>query len=193
MTLTIKRRPASWAMAALLGAALLSPSTARAESGDRKVASFASGSGSIIFLAVGLGLPLLRDGGQGKSNAFRVADSLGTTLILTEGLKALTKEKRPDSSDHDSFPSGHTSAAFAVAAMESQFHPKEAPLWYLGAATIGWSRLRLNRHHPQDVAFGALLGFGVSRWEVSRPHGIILTPYIDPENRSMRVEFNRAF
>lgn len=181
------------AVAALLSVSLLAPPAARADSNDRKVASFASGSGSIIFLAAGLALPLLRDGDQGKNHSLRVADSLGTTLILTEGLKALTKEKRPDSSEHNSFPSGHTSAAFAVATMESAFHPKEAPLWYLGAATIGWSRLRLNRHHPQDVAFGALLGFGVSRWELSKAHGIILTPYIDPENRSMRLEFNRTF
>ena len=186
--------------AVLLTLTLLAPINAQAqsaapstESGEHKLAHFASHDGNIIFLATGTLLPLLRDGGEGKNRTLRVADSLATTALLTEALKALTREKRPDTDEHNSFPSGHTSAAFAVAAMESAFHPKEAPIWFLGAATIGWSRIRLNRHHPQDVAAGALIGIGVSEWELSKDHGIILPPYIDPIQHSARLQLVHAF
>ncbi|MEO7719320.1 MAG: phosphatase PAP2 family protein [Capsulimonas sp.] len=195
----VSRRPARWRLV-LLALALLAPLSARAqgdeqkpESREHQLAHFASHDGNVLFLVAGVALPLLRDGGQGKDHALRVVDSLATTALLTEGLKALTKEKRPDSDEHNSFPSGHASAAFAVATMESAFHPKEAPLWFLGAATIGWSRIRLNRHYTHDVVAGALLGFGVARWEVPKTNGLILTPYINPKDRSVRLELGRGF
>ncbi|RYG40060.1 phosphatase PAP2 family protein, partial [bacterium] len=84
-----------------------------------------SGPFTFGYLAAGLGLPLLRDGALGRERSLRVADSLLTTFGATEGLKALVRERRPDGSDHASFPSGHASLAFAVATMEARFHPHE--------------------------------------------------------------------
>ena len=158
-----------------------------ADSSGRNLAKFASGSGNIIYLAAGLGLPLLRDGDHGGVHTARVADTLIVTLGITEGLKAITREKRPDSDEHNSFPSGHTSAAFAVATIQSALHPREAALWFGGATAIGLSRIRLNRHHPQDVLAGALLGYGVGRWEVSRSRGLVLTPWIHDDAPGMRI------
>jgi membrane-associated phospholipid phosphatase len=99
-------------------------------------------------------------------------------LILTEGLKRATDVKRPDSNSHDSFPSAHASAAFAVATMESQFHPREAALWYAGAAWIADSRLILNRHHIADVVAGVALGYLTARAELSSRNGWVLSPLI---------------
>jgi membrane-associated phospholipid phosphatase len=109
-------------------------------------------------------------------------------MAVTEGLKALVKEKRPDSNEHDSFPSGHATAAFAVATAQSALHPRQAIFWYAGATVISWSRLRLNRHHPQDVIAGAAIGFGMTRWEMSEHHGLILQPWIHDDKPGMIIE-----
>lgn len=101
-----------------------------------------------------------------------------TSGLLTEGLKRVTRVRRPDSGDRDSFPSLHTSLAFSVATMESQFHPKEAPLWFAGAAIIGYDRVRLRQHHWSDVLAGAALGYGTARLELSSHRGLLLYPVI---------------
>ncbi len=162
---------------------LLTPNFARADSPARKASNFASGAGNILYLAAGVGLPLLSDGKDGRNHALRAADSLGTSVLLTEGLKALVREKRPDSNAHDSFPSGHATAAFAVATAESSFHPKQAPLWFLGATLISYSRVRLHRHTVGDVVAGAAIGYGVTRLELSAPRGLILSPFITRDAR----------
>jgi membrane-associated phospholipid phosphatase len=133
-----------------------------------EVYSFTSNIGAYVYIGVGVGLPLLTDGKQGKAHSLRSADSLFSTVILTEGLKYLIQEKRPDSNAHDSFPSEHASAAFAIATMQSQFHPRQAPYWFAGATLIGISRFGLHRHTVGDVLAGAALGYGTSRLELSR-------------------------
>lgn len=169
------------ALLLILIVSLLLLSVAHADSPARKAANFASGTGNILYLAAAVGLPLLADGHNGTNHALRVADSLGSSLVVTEGLKYLIREKRPDSNAHDSFPSGHATAAFAAATAESSLHPKQAPLWFLGATAISLSRIRLNQHYPRDVIAGAALGYGMTRLELSAPRGLILSPFIQPE------------
>jgi membrane-associated phospholipid phosphatase len=156
--------------------ALLAPSLVQADNGWAK---FASGPGATAFLAAGVLLPLERDHAQAREHALRALDSLTVSVVLSEGLKSITHVKRPDSNEHDSFPSGHATAAFSVAAMESSFHPKEAPLWYAGAAAIADSRIVLHRHHWSDVIAGAALGYGTSQFELSRRKGILIQPWMD--------------
>jgi len=171
----------TFACALSLTASLTLP--VRADTPDHSAAKFASGYGNIIYLGAAVGLPFAQDGENGGRHAARAIDAIGTTVILTEGIKALVREKRPDSNEHNSFPSGHASAAFAAATMESAWHPKQAPYWYLGAALISYSRVRLNRHYVQDVLAGAALGYGVARLELSRPRGLLLFPLVQPDRR----------
>jgi len=158
-----------------------------AESLARKASDFASGSGNIIYLSAAVGLPLLTDGHDGKNHTLRTADSLLVSVALSEGLKSLVREKRPDSNSHDSFPSGHATAAFAVATVESQEHPRQASLWYLGASLISYSRIRLHRHFVGDVLAGAALGYGTARLELSQPHGLLLSPFITSDGIGLQM------
>jgi membrane-associated phospholipid phosphatase len=183
-----------WAAAVfVLSAAGIGRSPVMADSPARKASDFASGTGNIIYLGAALGLPLLADGKDGRNHALRTADAIGTSLLLTEGLKSLVREKRPDSDAHDSFPSGHATAAFAAATAESGLHPKQAPLWYLGATLISYSRVRLHRHYDRDVVAGALIGYGTARLELSAPRGLILSPLISPDTHSYGLQVSSTW
>lgn len=58
-----------------------------------------------------------------------------------------------------SFPSGHTTTAFALAAAITFLWPRwSLPAWTL-ATLIGISRIAITAHYPSDVIGGALCGF----------------------------------
>jgi len=137
-----------------------------------------SSTGTLGFIGLGLLLPFVQDGGDGFMHSFRAADSTVLSVGLAYGLQQLTHEKRPNSNAHDSFPSIHASAAFAIATMQAQYHPWEAPLWYAGAAVIGVSRVQLREHHWGDVIAGAALGFGTARLELSSHRGLLIYPFV---------------
>ncbi len=61
-----------------------------------------------------------------------------------------------------SFPSGHTTTAFAVATVFSYHWPEITQIVYLLAAVVGISRIYVGAHFPLDVFFGAFLGLSVA-------------------------------
>jgi undecaprenyl-diphosphatase len=67
-----------------------------------------------------------------------------------------------------SFPSGHTTTAFALATVLSLWYPRGRWVWGGGAVLVGWSRIVLGSHFPSDVLAGAVLGvavvLGCVRW-----------------------------
>lgn len=150
----------------------------KAETFDREVSRFVSGTGTVLYLGTGVVLPLLIDGKNGGQRSLRTLDSLGTSVLLCQGLKEVAQVKRPDSEERDSFPSCHATAAFSVATMQSHYHPKSALLWYGGASAIALSRVNLNRHRITEVLAGAALGYFTSRLELSQKNGLILFPLI---------------
>src|SRR5437016_2629934 len=68
--------------------------------------------------------------------------------------------------DFTSFPSGHTTAAFAAAAAvsseTSEWWPRSrwiiGPIVYAGATLVGVSRMYDDKHWASDVAMGAAIG-----------------------------------
>lgn len=180
------------ALAAALASAAL-PAAADGGSAGHRVSAFVSGAGNAAFLAAGAFAPLLEDGRRGRGECLRAVDAMATSVLFSEGLKRLTREGRPGGGAANSFPSGHATAAFAIATAESAIHPEQSAAWYAGAALIGASRVSLHRHYVHDVLAGAALGYGVARWEISRPRGLALAPWIQPDTGSAGLQLRRTW
>jgi undecaprenyl-diphosphatase len=114
----------------------------------------------LAFLAAGA--PFLRLGVR-----LGVATLLGT--LLSQALKRSLHRPRPTSAiigfealaenpDRFSFPSGHTTAAFAAAVALAGAPFGLGPAALVLAVGIGLSRIYLGAHYPLDVAVGAPLG-----------------------------------
>jgi membrane-associated phospholipid phosphatase len=105
-------------------------------------------------------------------NAFADLAALAVSGGITLILKYTINRERPYVTYPDitkksdvvapSFPSGHTSSAFATATSVSLAYPE----WYViapsfaWAGTVGYSRMHLGVHYPSDVLAGALIGSG---------------------------------
>jgi len=144
--------------------------------------SFTKTSGDILAVAIPLGAygtTLYLDDTQGQYQFYK---SYGTTLATTGILKLTVTEMRPDGDGEDSFPSGHTSSAFAGASfIHLRYGFKYAIIPYLAAAYTGYTRVETDRHYTKDVLAGALIG-AVSSWIfVDKYKNITLKPIIDKD------------
>jgi membrane-associated phospholipid phosphatase len=159
------------ALPLLIGAAAAGYSSSfdqRARSGMGGVApglsSAASTAGAFkVMLPATIGLfaaGRLAEGGRFRAFTYDATQAVIVNGVYTTALKSLTTRTRPDGSDRLSFPSGHTSTAFAWATVaQSHYGWKVGAPSYLAAATIGFSRISKSKHHLSDVLAGAALGY----------------------------------
>jgi membrane-associated phospholipid phosphatase len=132
---------------------------------------------------------LIRKDAKMQRTALLAGEAVGDVEILSTVLKAATKRVRPDAfpsgsklSDSwfeggsalratGSFPSGHTIAAFAIAAVVARRYGNHRWVPYAAygaAALIGFSRFSLSAHFLSDVFVGGALGYTVTRFTVLR-------------------------
>lgn len=111
----------------------------------------------------------------------RIIKSAGTFVLCagtTYALKHAIHSTRPDGTDNQSFPSGHTAVAFCGATVLHKEYGKVSP-WisvagYTVATITAVDRVRRNRHHWGDVAAGAAIGWlsaEASYWIVDKIMG----------------------
>lgn len=113
-------------------------------------------------------LPLTAAAGALAINDMTGVSQLGITMLVTtgatEGLKLATRERRPNGYCCESFPSGHTSAAFGGAAfIHNRFGFVYSIPFYLAASYVGYSRVYAHSHYTHDVIAGAGVGI-LSAW-----------------------------
>lgn len=112
-------------------------------------------------------------GVEGKHNFRERSIIYGSSLLIASAitlpLKHITKEERPDQSNHLSFPSGHTTFAFASA--QFMFREYKDTNFLLGisgyslAVFTGVYRMLNDKHWFGDVLAGA--GFGILSTEMA--------------------------
>jgi len=95
---------------------------------------------------------------------------------------------------NSSFPSGHTTVAFAAAtvfAMEYKDRPLVPLLSYSAATLIGLSRITENKHWITDVFAGAVLGYFTGRLVVNNYHRYAKLKA--PNQKKNSVSFNLQY
>jgi membrane-associated phospholipid phosphatase len=134
------------------------------------------GGGSAI---AALGVGYLAGGVGTKHVCGRAFEAAGEAMLITGSLKFLTGRMRPRQSGNDpdefrgpgsgygSFPSGHTSNAFALASVLAYEHPKRRWLYYGLATGVGLARLQQRAHYLSDVVAGATIGIYAGRSAVT--------------------------
>jgi membrane-associated phospholipid phosphatase len=138
-----------------IAAALAFSMTTPAHASNKDWAT-ASDVGVVALTALAIGLPVVRGDSRG---ALQAAGSEGAAGLVAAGLKRTFPERRPDGSDNNSFPSGHTSVSFAAAA---SIYERQGPgigiPAFLAASFVGVARVQADKHHWYDCAVGAGIG-----------------------------------
>ncbi len=145
-----------------------------------------------------LDVPSLR-----RTGVEAAASSIIASGLVTPALKRLVGRARPWQGQgafsfhaltgNESFPSGHTTQAFAAA---SVFAAEAHPLWakaliYGLAGGVATARLYHDAHFLSDVTAGATIGTVVGRSVVARAHGETraLGAYLGPGGAGLELRF----
>jgi membrane-associated phospholipid phosphatase len=164
----------------------------RAWIGDASMFTLAAGS-----LAIGVLFP--GEGRNGWDNFWEEAEVMAVNAAVTWTFKILVDRHRPGGGSR-SFPSGHTSTAFAAASLIDANSGGALGVSAYGLASLtGYSRMDAHRHFPSDVLAGAAIGILTAQvldhlhWGNGREsHGIAggLRLEIEPLDRGAMVGFS---
>jgi membrane-associated phospholipid phosphatase len=149
--------------------------------------------GNTLFLAAGEGTIFLigqiRDDAKFREISYSIGQALVMETVILYPLKVVTNRERPNLEDHHAFPSGHSTSAFAVAAVLDHYYgPKVAIPVYAAGAFVAFARMEQNKHYLTDVmagaAFGWLIGKTVTRQADDKPRW---TPTVSPQAKGIAL------
>jgi membrane-associated phospholipid phosphatase len=149
------------------------------------------------------------DNGKATETALLSVESFALTGVFVQIIKRTTGRHRPYTGDpyntwsgpslasaYDSFPSGHSSSAFAVASVIAEEYDNYIvpPLAYGAAAITGYNRMQHNAHWASDVFVGAAIGYFTGKAIVaSHRRGnastMSISPLIDGERPGLMLTY----
>ncbi len=139
----------------------------------------------------------LNDNLDSRRRAVLMTKATVYSSLMTTVLKYSIRERRPDHSARNSFPSGHSTTIFAFAGIIGIEHEwyYAVPAYALGGL-VGYSRLNDNKHYLKDVLAGATIGlsyaFGVSKVNKGNPQSAsALVP--TPDMKGLMLAYGRSF
>jgi len=120
------------------------------------------------------------------------AKAMVTNGLIVHSLKLGMGKLRPDASTHNSFPSGHTAAAFGGA---SYIYTRYGSRWgvpaYGAAAFVGGSRIWANRHFMDDVIAGASIAtLSTLYWVEPHESALTVNPSLGEDSLGVEISFN---
>jgi membrane-associated phospholipid phosphatase len=151
-----------------LACILLGVTPAAAGTADSKIEN----AGTIVALAMPVaagGISLLHDRDWEGLGEFTESTALtvGTALVL----KQIVKERRPDHSDFQSFPSDTAALAYSSADyLWDRYGWEYGVPAYAAAMFVGYSRVKAKKHHWYDVLASSAIAFGFNYAFVTRYH-----------------------
>ena len=130
----------------------------------------------VSIAAAQMAYGIIADDKRSRDNSLQTLLSVGIGVVASQAMKNAFNRTRPQykysseifslsKANTKSFPSGHTTMAFATATTLTLEYKK----WYIAVPAYAWatgvaySRMYEGKHYPSDVLAGAVLGVG-SAW-----------------------------
>jgi hypothetical protein len=152
---------------------------------------------NIAYTVINAGIFLFNDDANYEKRAVSMFNATFYSGLVADVIKPIAHERRPNGGVH-SFPSGHTTTAFAFASYVALEHP-----WYVGvpayvfASYVGLCRMNDRFHYPHDVVFGAALGmaYGMAQYYQGYINRISYIPMIVPvdSGKGLALNFTKEF
>ena len=143
----------------------------------------------VMAPAYALGLTIAAHDYKGT---LQLGESVLAAQVVSEGIKSLKLEERPNHEDKKSFPSGHAAGAFSSAMfVHKRYGFKYAIAPYALSLLTGYSRVRSEAHYWHDVAAGAAIS-ALFTWvlvDKYMPEGVSVSADAD----SLHIGFSTNF
>lgn len=118
--------------------------------------------GDIGQIAIPVAAALISWGEEDIEGLKQFGYSFATTTALVQAMKFTIDAERPSGSGQ-SFPSGHTAAAFSGASyLQVRYGWHYGLPAYIAAGAVGWSREDAGHHYWRDIIAGAAIATGIS-------------------------------
>ena len=140
--------------------------------------------------------------GVGRAFGSRKTAAVGRDIVRAQilsqawvqGLKFTIRRERPDRSNRQSFPSGHSASAFATAGvMHHHYGWKVGAPAYLFGSYVALARMAYNRHHATDVVMGAGFGLAAARAVTIKVAGNTFSVGVQPQAGGASINFQKIY